>query len=80
MIRLLTLCFLLPGCATRVYGPDGRKQLETYADITNMDWKGPGTSLTGSRVNHSIPTRNAMTGVNGIVTEVAAAAITGGVR
>lgn len=76
---LTIVCLLMTGCATRMWDPvTGKKTFETYGDITDLYVDGK--KLTAKRINHSVPTRNAMTGVNGIVTEIAAAAVTGGVR
>ncbi len=55
---LLAGCFLFTGCATRVY-ENGHLVLETYGDATGMQFSTGRTSLTVSRLNHSVPTRAA---------------------
>jgi hypothetical protein len=67
---LVVLCFA--GCMpkTTVYGPTGLKQFETNADSTTLAWVGPGTSLTVTDHNHSIPLRNLGRIINGAFTAV----------
>ena len=71
--------FVLSACSTKVFGPDGKPQLITPANVTRLRFKGPGTSLEMDGVDHSTPTKAGFGGVTNVITAAGAAAA-GGLR
>jgi hypothetical protein len=68
-MKTALLALLLSGCSTTVYGPNGKPQLRTYADATDLHFIGPGTELSAATLNHSTPTK---AGANGVVSGITA--------
>lgn len=56
----LSICLILPSCATHLYSPtSGKKLASFYSNMTNVKYKGGGVEFSADKIDNSGPTRAA---------------------